>query len=754
MAELAIVDNNCSDIKRKLAILQEISSSNLLTDHLSTIVNLMLELAINYTNAEKGSIMLVDSKDELYIYAARGIDITFVRNYRVKIGEGIAGHVAKTKKPVLVEDITRDRKYRSMLKGHYKTCSFICAPIISKNRVLGVININDKSSGEPFNEDDLEFIMVVANQAAVAIENAMLIKKLNAKAEELEELNKKLIESDLVKTEFITRISHELRTPLNSIKGSIYYLKETSEISPTERMEFYEIISKETDKLITIVENLLNFLRLEDELKLIDKTIIDLQAVLDEVRGSGLISRTLREKNVTLNIHSTNGIPTVVADRIRLTQLFVNLIEWLSEYLVMNDIIDITVQKNDSVDITISIPHKLPDEAATFDRDVSSVILNNLPEERLKFYIAKRIADAHRWRFNIQNTERGFCINISIPDSSRNRINAIVDSCLNRFIELVSEVLGVNICSIMLSDELTGDLVIRGALGLREDIIKRTRLRPGDRIAGWVALEGKPLLIEDIEKDPRFSKSNIPQYTTKSLLSVPVQIDDKVVGVLNLNNKKTQEPFTKIDLYIARELSTRISNFLKRLYSENLSEDEVRHFMTTLENLVFIQKRYHKRQPLLPDLMMKVLEVLNATEEQKSIGVYVSMFYDLGLITVDESVLKKKEIQAPEKRSLRIHPFTTVSLLNNFEHSSEVKKAILHHHEHYDGTGYPDGLKGEEIPFLSRVLSVVDSFCAMISERPYRNAVKEDEAIAELRSKAGTIYDPVVVDALQKVIKS
>ncbi|RMG69919.1 MAG: GAF domain-containing protein, partial [Nitrospirae bacterium] len=438
---------------------------------------------------------------------------------------------------------------------------------------------------------------------------------------------------------------------------------------------------------------------------------------------------------------------------VRLTQLFVNLIEWLSEYLVMNDTILISVEKNDFVDISISLAHRLPDEAVSLNEKMRSAIVSNLPEEQLKFYIAKRIADAHRWRFEINNSQEGFSITIRIPDSSRNRVNAIVDSCLNRFIELVSEVLDVNICSIMLSDELTGDLVIRGALGLSEDVVKRTRLRPGDRIAGWVALEGKPLLIEDIERDPRFSRTNIPQYNTKSLLSIPVKIDDRVVGVLNLNNKKSQEPFNRIDLYIARELSNRISNFLKRLYSESLSEDEVRHFMTTLENLVFIQKKYHKRQPLLPDLMMRLLEILKATEEQKSIGVYVSMFYDLGLITVDESVLRKKEIQPSERRSLRIHPFTTVSLLNNFEHSGEVKRAILHHHEHYDGTGYPDGLKGEEIPFLSRVLAVVDSFCAMISERPYRKAVTKDEALRQIKAQAGTVYDPLVVEALEKAIK-
>lgn len=329
-----------------------------------------------------------------------------------------------------------------------------------------------------------------------------------------------------------------------------------------------------------------------------------------------------------------------------------------------------------------------------------------------------------------------------------------MNSCLNKFIDLVSEVLDVNICSIMLSDELTGDLVIRGAKGLNEDVIKRTRLKLGDRIAGWVALEGKPLLIENIEEDQRFAKTNISsQYNTKSLLSLPVKVDNQIVGVLNLNNKRSKEPFNKIDLYIAKELSLRISNFLKRLYSEELNEEDIRHFMTTLENLVFIQRKYHKRQPLLPTLMMSILEELAVDDEMKGIGVYVSVFYDLGLMTVDESVLRKKKIQPSEKRSLKIHPFTTVSLLNNFEFSAEVKRAILHHHEHYDGSGYPDGLKGDDIPFLSRVLSVVDSYCAMISDRPYRKALSKDEALKELHENSGKIYDPNIVRALESVLQ-
>lgn len=99
-----------------------------------------------------------------------------------------------------------------------------------------------------------------------------------------------------------------------------------------------------------------------------------------------------------------------------------------------------------------------------------------------------------------------------------------------------------------------------------------------------------------------------------------------------------------------------------------------------------------------------------------------------------------------------MHPYTAVALLNNFEFSEAVKMAILHHHERYDGTGYPDGLKGSKIPFISRVLSVVDAYCSMISERPYRKSFIREEALQEIKRGAGSVYDPAVAQALAEVI--
>ena len=739
--------------EKKLSILREISSVNVLTDNLSTIVNLMLELAINYTDAEKGSIMLLNSKGELYIYAARGMKAEFIKSYRVKVGEGIAGHVARTMEPVMVQNIEEDPRFKQIPRDRYKTNSFISCPIISKNRLLGVLNINDKRNGEPFTDDDFSFIKIIANHAAVALENAFLMNQLRAKAAELEEINKKLIDSDVVKTEFITRLSHELRTPLNSVKGSIYYLQQSPELGPQERLEFYDIIASETGKMISIVENLLNFLRLEDEMKLLDKRLINIKDVLDEVSRSKLITNRLSSKNIELRVHLRKTVSDIVADKIRTVQFFINMLDVIASYLELNDKINITVDSNNYIDITIEASRPLPENITVYFKETRSIYDQNQPDEKLKLYLARKIAENHRWSIDAYNTESSFLVKITIPESSRNKIIAVVDSCMDKFVDLIAELLEVNTCSVMLSDEITGDLTIKSARGLNDDVIKRTRIKFGDRIAGWVAVEGKPLFIEDIEKDPRFGRKNTPRYTTKSLISLPIKVNSTVVGVVNLNNKKSNEPFSRVDLYIATELTSRISKFLEKLYKGNIDEEEVTHFITTLENLIFVEKRYTKKQPLLPNLMTALLEELGVDEETKRIGTYISVLYDLGLMTVDERVLSKKKLLPSEERTVKIHPFATISLLNNFEYSEEVRNAILHHHERYDGTGYPDGLKGKDIPFLSRVLAVVDSYCAMISDRPYKKPLTDRHAIEELKKGAGTLYDPEIVDTFVKLLK-
>ncbi len=761
--------------EEKLSLLREISGLLASTDSVRAIANLILDLAVNYTGARKGSIMIVSELGDIHILSARGIDIRITNSYRARLGEGIAGVIAKAKTPVLIEDIRLEAGLNNKRTGIYNSYSFISCPILHNNRLLGLFNVSDKQNNEPFTTGEFDLLQIIANQAAIFFENAFLMDRLKTKAADLEEMGKKLANSDALRANFLRRVSHELRSPLNAINGAVYYLRSYEQRAESPPSDFYDIISSESSKLISNVENMLDYLWIEGEITQIKKSVVDLPALVSETVNSTSLKGDLRRKNIDIKVDFLEKTSNIVGDKIKISQFFSNIITGLSHYLKQDDHIWITAGEDNSVKVNIT--RQKGHSWITVGEDncvkVNITLSCSLPETLIanlfnwrymfqaeesaataKLYLAWKIAEIHGWDIVAENAKDAFTLKISMPQSEKQKIEALVDSAIGTFIDFIAEMLNVNRCSIMLTDELTGDLVVRNAIGLADETIKTTRIKVGEKIAGRVALEGKPLLVQDIGSDPRFRGESMYQYKAGSLMSIPLKIDGNVIGVINLTDKRTAGPFTARDLSILCTLGDRISHFIERLYSGNYREDEVKELVTSLDSLLAAVKKYVKKGTVFTDLTVRIMDALEAAEEVKGLALYASMIYDLGLTLIDENLLKKKEeLSQPEMSILRVHPHTSVGLIDSFEYSDDVKKAILHHHEKYDGTGYPDRLKEEEIPFISRVLSVVDAFCSMRTDRPYRKAYTVDTAIEEIKRGAGSRFDPSIVKALDKALQ-
>ena len=130
-----------------------------------------------------------------------------------------------------------------------------------------------------------------------------------------------------------------------------------------------------------------------------------------------------------------------------------------------------------------------------------------------------------------------------------------------------------------------------------------------------------------------------------------------------------------------------------------------------------------------------------------------ALLHDLGkLVTPDEILRKPGPLDKDETASMRQHPIHGMSMLTQIDAAAQAIPAILHHHEHFDGSGYPDGLAGDEIPIASRILLVTDAFDAMTTDRPYRKAMPEEAAIQELRRCSGSQFDQRIVEAFLRVI--
>ena len=134
--------------------------------------------------------------------------------------------------------------------------------------------------------------------------------------------------------------------------------------------------------------------------------------------------------------------------------------------------------------------------------------------------------------------------------------------------------------------------------------------------------------------------------------------------------------------------------------------------------------------------------------------VYASLLHDIGKIGTYGSILDKDScLSDDEYDNVKMHSAQGADILRGIRHFEDVVLMIKHHHERMDGTGYPDGLKGDQIPLGARIVYVADAFDAMTEARPYRSAISIEEAMSELQKNAGTQFDPLVVDAWSRVLK-
>jgi putative nucleotidyltransferase with HDIG domain len=126
---------------------------------------------------------------------------------------------------------------------------------------------------------------------------------------------------------------------------------------------------------------------------------------------------------------------------------------------------------------------------------------------------------------------------------------------------------------------------------------------------------------------------------------------------------------------------------------------------------------------------------------------YAGLAHDIGKILVDRSILNKKEkLSSDEYKRIRQHPIHGANALFQLKELKDIAKAIKYHHERWDGEGYPEGLKEEEIPLMSRIIALADTYEAMISDRPYRKAFNHEEVIEEIKNCSGSQFDPALVN--------
>ena len=391
-------------------------------------------------------------------------------------------------------------------------------------------------------------------------------------------------------------------------------------------------------------------------------------------------------------------------------------------------------------EITDKIEVKTNDEIGEL-----AVSLNKIIETRQEDIEKIKRHGADLEKINEELNRKVFYIS-SLFEASNSIISSPnVHGLLSSIIDTSLKTLNAHIGSVIfINKEGLSTEVIRGeSHESRMDEIAKTN----EMAASWVIRESKPLLINSGSNGLfHIGKNN----GIASILSVPLRLKDKVIGTLNLNRLKSSISgnFTESDMELLSTLANQVAVAIDnvRLY-ERLEKNYI-GTLAALTAAVEAKDPYTKGHSEIVAEYAKIIATKMGFPEHivKTIR-NAGLLHDIGKIGVSELILRKRDkLTYEEWQSIKMHPMIGKKILEPIETLKEALPMIYHHHERYDGTGYLEGLKGDDIPLGARILSIADSFEAMSAERIYRPRLSFNNILSEIEKGRHTQFDSSIVD--------
>jgi two-component system NtrC family sensor kinase len=332
LAELKANTSELESLVYKLSTLSEVTELVSRIPDIKEVLQLVLHRAMTAVQATIGSIMLLDPHTQtLRIAAAEGLEDAVVVSTTVRVGEGIAGKVAQTGEPVLVEDVEQDARFGKANDPKYATSSFICLPLRAQDRIIGVLNLSKKSGQTAFGALDLKFLSTLLGHIGFAVENARLLKEakeaalklrqvVHEKSSQLELAQQQLRQSGKFSAphQLIARMSHELRTPLTTAMSYAQLL-----VGKVEDKQLRQIALRlfyETQRATDTVRNLLAFV----EQPRPDKHPENLNDIVTKALERKAYD--LRSGNIAVEAELTPELPAILLDASQLHQVFLHVL--------------------------------------------------------------------------------------------------------------------------------------------------------------------------------------------------------------------------------------------------------------------------------------------------------------------------------------------------------------------------------------------------------------------------------------------
>ena len=329
-----------------------------------------------------------------------------------------------------------------------------------------------------------------------------------------------------------------------------------------------------------------------------------------------------------------------------------------------------------------------------------------------------------------------------------------IEVLLSRLVQITADVCEVGKCTVYIYLEEKGRFYPTATFGMFPDSEWETELSEGVMPEDLVSEEAAALMrhesvISDASLSPFIPEERLADTGVKSILLVPISSHDHLLGAMGLFYSKDRDDLDSQNVHLVTAIAGQAAVAME---NASLYEDlEMSYFSTVkaLARAIEVKDPYtYGHSERVTKYATVIARKLSLEEWEMRNIKYASALHDIGKLGISMNILNKPGALSEEEFiHVKTHPQMGDSIVEPVSFLREPRAIILHHHERYDGKGYPAGLKGMDIPLGARILAVADSFEAMMSDRPYRKAMSLAEALKEMKINSGTQFDPVIVKA-------
>lgn len=490
---------------------------------------------------------------------------------------------------------------------------------------------------------------------------------------------------------------------------------------------------------------------MEQSLTVLSSTEQILEAVLQTFSDTKLV---LTPNGVILDSHLNHpvSVPHLQTDSLhnkKITDIFPShLAEKLRDALN-------TVQRTGSV---VPLEYKLPLSQREYWFDARLIPLS---DSRIML-IARDITECQEIKIKMEQQVQQLSIlrSIDLAIASGLDLNLLLSMLLDRVLALM----GVDAATVLLLNPKTNLLEFAAGKGFHSNILQYTRLRMGEGCAGQVALTRQVMNISDLRKEkmefgrsPLFDRENFITYW-----GVPLLAKGKVLGVLEMFHRAPFHPDQDLQnflLMVAGQAAIAIDSAMMFTELQRSNAELSLAYDATIEGLSraldLRDKETKEHTNRVTDLTLKLAVRLGVKQPDLVHIRRGAILHDIGKVAIPDQILfKPGPLVEAEWEIMRRHPDIAVELLSPVTYLEPALEIPHWHHEKWNGTGYPDGLQQEEIPFSARMFALADVYDALISNRPYRPAWSKAEAIEYIQSQAGIHFDPKIVPEFLDLIET